>query len=195
MMQPDACLKALTAVRGDAVIVTRYSAAFNLDRIDPSPLNFTAVGAMGQGSSNALGLALGMPNHTIICLDGDGSLLMNLGTLVTIASVAPKNLYHFVVENGVYEVNGKHPIPGQGKISFAGFARAAGYAHVFEFDDIATFTSEIAGVLALAGPVFATLKVFPGEVQEMDYGALTAGDRRKQFKDAIKPFLSAPVAR
>lgn len=195
MMQPDACLRALTAVRGDAIIVTRYSAAFNLDRIDPSPLNFTAVGAMGQGSSNALGLALGMPGHTIICLDGDGSLLMNLGTLVTIANVAPKNLYHFVVENGVYEVNGKHPIPGQGKVSFAGFARAAGYAHVFEFDDIATFTSKIAGVLTLAGPVFVTLKLVPGEVQEMDYGALNAGDRRKQFKDAIKPFLSAPVAR
>jgi sulfopyruvate decarboxylase subunit beta len=195
MMQPEACLRALAAVRGDAVIVTRYSAAFNLDRIDPTPLNFTAVGAMGQGSSNALGLALGMPHHPIVCLDGDGSLLMNLGTLVTIANVAPKNFYHFVVENGVYEVNGKHPIPGQGTISFAGFARAAGYPHVFEFDEIERFTAEIAGLLALDGPVFVTLKLVPGEVQEMDYGALNAGERRKQFKDAIKPFLLAPAVR
>src|SRR2546427_8134437 len=53
------------------------------------PISFT--GAMGQGSSHALGLALGRPDKRVIVLDGDGSLLMNLGTLVTIANAAPKN--------------------------------------------------------------------------------------------------------
>src|SRR6516225_8634546 len=58
----------------------------------------------------ALGLALGRPDKRIICLQGDGSLLMNLGCLVTIAAAAPKNLVHMVVQNGTYEANGSHPI-------------------------------------------------------------------------------------
>ena len=67
---------------------------------------------MGLGSSHALGLALGRPDKRVLVLDGDGSLLMNLGTLVTIAEVAPRNLIHFVLENGTYEANGSHPTPG-----------------------------------------------------------------------------------
>lgn len=189
MMNRDLCFQALAKVRGDAIVVSRYSAAFDFGPISPSALNFFSIGAMGQASSNALGLALGMPSHKIIVLDGDGSLLMNLGSLVTIANVAPKNLYHFVCENGVYEVNGKHPIPGQGKISFAGFARAAGFPHVYEFADVATFEREIAGVLALEGPVFACLKLVAGNAQEVDFGKLNSEEARLRFKEAIKPFV------
>jgi len=84
----------------------------------------------------------------VIVLDGDGSLLMNLSSLVTIANAAPKNLVHFVVENGCYEANGSHPIPGQDKVSFAGLARAAGYAQVFEFDGLNRFAAELPAVRA-----------------------------------------------
>ena len=198
MMQRDACFRALKKVRGDAVIVSRYSAAFDWGPIDPSPLNYFGIGAMGQCSSYALGMALGMPSHKVIVLDGDGSLLMNLGSLVTIANVAPPNLFHFVCENGVYEVNGSHPIPGQGRVRFADFARGAGYPHVFEFDDLTTFDAEIGKVLALRGPVFATLKLVAANAEEVDFSKLNSADARRQFKDAIKPFLEAgrttPVA-
>ena len=67
-------------------------------------------------------------------LDGDGSLLMNLGSLVTIANMAPPNLVHFVFENEIYRTSGGQPIPGVGKISFTGFAKAAGYANVHDFE-------------------------------------------------------------
>ena len=67
------------------------------------------------------------PDRRVIVLDGDGSLLMNLGSLVTIAAAAPKNLVHFVCDNGSYEANGGHPIPNP-KVDFAGLARSAGYA-------------------------------------------------------------------
>ena len=189
MMERDACFKALAAVRGDAVVVSRYSAAFDWGAIDPSPLNYFGIGAMGQCSSYALGMALGMPAHKIIVLDGDGSLLMNLGSLVTIASVAPPNLVHFVCENGCYEVNGGHPIPGQGNVSFASFARGAGYPHTFEFDDLATFTAEIPRVLGLTGPVFATLKLVAANAEEVDFGKLNSPAARQAFKEAIRPFV------
>ena len=66
---------------------------------------------MGLDSSHGLGLALGRPDKRVIVLQGDGSLLMNLGSLVTIAAVAPKNLVHLVAQNDTYEANGSQPIP------------------------------------------------------------------------------------
>ena len=105
-----------------------YSSAFDWIEIAPRALNYYSFGAMGLGSSCALGFALGQPDRRVIVLDGDGSLLMNLGTLVTIGAAAPKNLVHFVCRNGTYEANGGHPIP-QRDVDFTGLAQAAGYAH------------------------------------------------------------------
>jgi sulfopyruvate decarboxylase subunit beta len=191
MMRRDLCFRALAAVRGNAIVVSRYSAAFEWGAIDPSPLNYFGIGAMGQCSSFALGLALALPEQKIIVLDGDGSLLMNLGSLVTIASMAPRNLVHFVCENGGYEVNGGHPIPNQGRIGFAEIARGAGYAHAFEFDDLAAFSAEIPNVLALPGPVFGTLKLVAAGELNVDFGEAKGAQERRAFKEALKPLLAA----
>ncbi|MDE0057699.1 MAG: thiamine pyrophosphate-dependent enzyme [Defluviicoccus sp.] len=108
-MRRDECFRKLAEHRGEAIVVAAYTSAFEWVAIDPSPLNYVSVGAMGQASSHALGLAIGLPDRKIVVLDGDGSLLMNLGSLVTIAEAGPENLVHFVVENGTYEANGGHP--------------------------------------------------------------------------------------
>ena len=105
----------------------------------------------GSNSSHALGLALGRPDKRIICLQGDGSFLMNLGCLVTIAAAAPKNLVHIVVQNGTYEANGSHPIPSA-KADFAAMARSAGYAQAYEFSDLANFEQQAAHVVKQDGP-------------------------------------------
>ena len=91
----------------------------------------SAIGAEGVGS-RAIGAAPGN---------------------VTIAEAAPRNLVHFVAENGCYEANGSHPIPGQNRVDFAGLARSAGYAKVYEFDlSLADGINEIAAkVSALDG--------------------------------------------
>ena len=136
MMRRDECLRALARHVGDAdIVLPVYSTAFDWIDIRPSPLNYLSHGAMGLASSHALGLALGRPDKRVIVLDGDGSLLMNIGTLVTVAEVAPPNLYHFVCQNGTYEANGGHPIPGRANVDFTGFAQSAGYRTVHEFSD------------------------------------------------------------
>lgn len=96
-------------------------------------------------------------------LDGDGSLLMNLGSLVTIAHMAPPNLVHFVFENEVYRTSGGQPIPGIGKISFPGFARASGYADIHHFEDIDSLESNLEFVINGVGPVFVCLKIIPAK--------------------------------
>ena len=75
------------------------------------------------------------PDRNVLILDGDGSLVMNLGTLTTISETAPSNLYHFVFENGCYAVTGGQPIPADGKVSFKEMAAGAGYVAAYEFDE------------------------------------------------------------
>jgi sulfopyruvate decarboxylase subunit beta len=179
MMKRDDCLRALARHVTDAdIVLPVYSAAFDWIDIRPHPLNYLSHGAMGLASSHALGLALGRPDRRVIVLDGDGSL-------VTIGAVAPPNLYHFVCENGTYEANGGHPIPGRDRVDFAGFARAAGYRVVFDFSDLEIFQRQIGALLGETGPVFVDLKISAGGPQERDYSRLHGPHVRQAFRDAL----------
>jgi phosphonopyruvate decarboxylase len=136
MMRRDECLKLLARHHTDEIVVPVYQAAFEWRAIKPDSLIYLGVGAMGQASSHALGLALGRPDKRVIVLDGDGSLLMNLGSMVTIAEVAPRNLASFRLRERYLRSEWRPPIPGAGRVSFAGFARAAGYRSVHEFSEL-----------------------------------------------------------
>ncbi|MFO1281906.1 MAG: thiamine pyrophosphate-dependent enzyme [Burkholderiales bacterium] len=186
MMRRDDCLGVLARHVTGEIVVPVFQAAFDWLAIRPDALNYTAVGAMGQASSHALGLALGRPDKRVIVLDGDGSLLMNLGSLVTIASTAPRNLVHFVCENDTYEANGAHPIPGAGRVDFAGLARAAGYRRVHDFAALDDFASRVGEVLREDGPVFATLRVVPGRPSPQDFAALHSLAARRAFVDRLR---------
>jgi phosphonopyruvate decarboxylase len=185
MMKSDECLKELARLLPDQIVVATYRAAFEWMAARPSDLNYLSVGAMGLASSHGLGLALGRPDQQVIVLDGDGSLLMNLGSLVTIAEAAPKNLIHCVFGNGTYAVNGGHPIPGAGTLDFAGLAHAAGYRKVLQCADIARLSEAFAKALRQDGPIFVDLRVeHEGEIP-LDYDALFSAERRRLFKTAL----------
>ncbi len=186
VMNRDECLQALARRRDDQIVVAVYTGAQEWIHFSPSDLNYTFAGAMGQGSSHALGVALGRPDRQVIVLDGDGSLLMNLGSLVSIAHAAPKNLIHCVCENGMYETNGGVPIPGVGVVDFAGLARAAGYRSAYEFEDLDAWEQSLDGILGEEGPVFVTLKVKPGgTTYPNDFRRLRSVESREAFKQAL----------
>ena len=123
-------------------------------------------------------------------LDGDGSLLMNLGSLVSVAEAAPPNYVHFLCNNGTYESNGGHPIPGAGRLRFDNLAREAGYASVFAFDNLPDFESSLGAVLEETGPVFVNLEVEPGGSYPQSYAELHSRERRLAFKHSLSK--SAP---
>jgi phosphonopyruvate decarboxylase len=185
-MKRDECLKVLARHRKDEIVVAVYTAAQEWIHISPSDLNYTFVGAMGQGSSHALGLALGRPDKRVVVLDGDGSLLMNLGTLVTIANAAPKNFVHCVCENGTYETNGGVPIPRAGEVSFTGLARAAGYPRTYEFSDLEDWDRELDRILKEDGPILVDLKVEMGEDYPEDFRRLYSIEHREAFRKALQ---------
>ncbi|MBI3328063.1 MAG: thiamine pyrophosphate-binding protein [Nitrospinae bacterium] len=140
---------------------------------------------MGQGSSHALGLALGRPDKRVVVLDGDGSLLMNLGTLVTIAHAAPKNLVHCLCQNGTYETNGAVCIPGRGKVSFTGLAREAGYPKTYASDDLGDWDRAVDRILKEDGPIFVDLRVEPGAPYPEDFRRLYDIECRERFRRAL----------
>ena len=186
MMKRDDFLKTLARHRKDEVVVAVYSAAQELIQIAPHPLNYTFTGAMGQGSSHALGLALGRPDKRVIVLDGDGSLLMNLGSLVTIAHAAPANLLHCLCSNGTYETNGSVPIPNRDKVSFTALAAAAGYRQVHIIADLDEWDRRLPALLLEQGPVFVDIPMERGGSYAEDFNRLYSPDCRDEFRRALK---------
>jgi thiamine pyrophosphate-dependent acetolactate synthase large subunit-like protein len=169
----------------DEIVVATYSSATDWIATIDRPLNYFAFGAMGLASSHALGLALARPDKRVIVLDGDGSLLMNLGTLVTIGAVAPKNFTHIVAHNGSYEANGGHPIPNK-QTDFAGVARSSGIAKAQRIDTLAGFEAAIPSLLKDEGPLFVDLIVEQGELGPRSYKDMYSRVRRQAFREALK---------
>ncbi len=154
--------RVLSQHRTNEIVVTVFTTNREWRAVSTRPdLDIHGGNTMGKASSLGLGLALAQPSKRVIVLDGDGSLLMNLGSLVTIANMAPPNLVHFVFENGVYRTTGGQPIPNARKFSFAGLAKAAGYAHVHEFEELEGFQNKVEAILSESGPTFVCLKVPP----------------------------------
>jgi thiamine pyrophosphate-dependent acetolactate synthase large subunit-like protein len=159
----DDVLRPLARLRGDAVVVTTMGAVRPWARLSEHALDFaSADSAMGHAADFALGLALAQPARKVICLNGDGSMLMSLGTLVTITASGATNLVLFVLQNDTYEVTGNQPVPGAGRVDFAGMARAAGFPRVHAFADAAPYAAALPSILEGPGPVCVTVKVDPG---------------------------------
>ena len=166
-----AALEALRGVRrDDEVVITTMGSAREWMKLGaPHPLDFILVpSSMGQGTSIALGLALARPDRRIIVCSGDGSLLMNLGTLASIVAANVPNLVVLVFDNGVYEVTGQQPTAaaatgsaGGRAADFAGMARACGFDSVHRFTDAGSWSANARAVLDASGPTFVALDVAP----------------------------------
>lgn len=160
-------MRVLEKFRGNAVVMPVFRANLAWNQVSKNPLRDVPIGTfefpavMGIGSSFALGLSLARPETKVILFDGDGSLLMNLGSLVTVANQGPKNLYHFVMDNGVYATTGGQETPGTNPASYTDLARAAGYAACYEFHELEDFACRAEEVMGREGPVMVCVKTVP----------------------------------
>lgn len=156
-------LEPLAAHRTDEVVVTTMSVTRPWGRLSDHDLDFaSADSAMGHAADLALGVALARPDRFVVCLNGDGSMLMSLGTLATVVGSGATNLLLVVAENGTYEITGHQPIPGRGRVDFAATARAAGFPRVFRFEDAEAWAGAVPDLLRAPGPTFAHVLVEPG---------------------------------
>ena len=158
-MSQRQALEVLARHRGAHIVVTTMTAVGVWPELSSSPLDFGYMpSAMGHGPGLALGLALAQKQHGVIVVNGDGSMLMNLGSLATLAA-HPADVYLVILDNGLYEVTGGQVTAGAGRADFAALARAAGIKRVYSFDALEAWQAGAAVALLGAGPVVIWLKV------------------------------------
>ena len=173
MLKPEDILRAIAAARGDAICVPTMTTAPAWRTLAPDDLSVTCVGFMGGASSLGLGLALARPDRRVIVFDGDGSLLMQLGSLATIAGAQARNLTHLVFKNGVYHTSGAQGIPGGLTVDFVLMAKGAGYRNAYAIREPAEFKRRLPAMLTEEGPVLVELHTGLAEKTPMtDRGGL-----------------------
>ncbi len=156
-MKPEDVLQVIAAARGDAICVPTMTTSPAWRTIAPDDLSVGCVGFMGGASSMGLGLALARPDRRVIVLDGDGSLLMQLGSLATNAGAAPRNFVHLLFKNGVYHTSGAQGIPGGISVDFVLMAKGAGYRQELTIDTLDDLKRRLPELLKSVGPVFVEL--------------------------------------
>ena len=172
--------KAFQPHRGKSVVVATGIAGGHWREVTKDPMRDVSLGgAMGQTTSAAFGLALGLPDEKIVLFDSEGALLMNLGVLATVAGKQPRNFFHFLLDNGCYATTGGQPVPNAENIDYAGLARAAGYASTHSFVDLEDFVTQVEGIMEEEGPVFVAIKIVP-EIENLPIGMRTSTPRRSR---------------
>src|ERR671918_2162060 len=153
------CLTVLAAAANDALVVSSAGAmTLEWNSLRLSDGNFR-VRTLGLCSSIALGMALGLPGRKIVALDGDGSLLMNLCSLPTIARMRPKNLVHIVFDNEVYEASGSKKTATACGTDLVGVARAAGIKNSSWANNLSEFRQAISAGMTMNELTFIGAKV------------------------------------
>ncbi|MGI8526340.1 MAG: thiamine pyrophosphate-dependent enzyme, partial [Pseudolabrys sp.] len=121
--------------------------------------NFYMLGSMGLSIPIALGVAIAQPHRHVVALDGDGSLLMQLGCLATVAMLGPKNLTMVVWDNGIYQITGAQPTASAGTADLVAIARGAGIATANWAADEEDFDKLVAAAIHDRGACFIAARI------------------------------------
>ncbi|MBZ5497065.1 MAG: hypothetical protein LAP85_11735 [Acidobacteriia bacterium] len=156
-IEATACLS--QTLTDEPVVVSLGHPAYDLFAAGDRPLNLYTWGSMGLTTSIALGLALARPDRRVVALDGDGSLLMNLGSLATIGACAPPNLFIVVMDNGKYGTTGGQATPTSGAADLESAARALGIAQTTTVRDLAALEAVLRESRGAPGPWLVVAKV------------------------------------
>jgi thiamine pyrophosphate-dependent acetolactate synthase large subunit-like protein len=143
----------------EAVVGGIGNTNFDLWAAGHRPQNFYMLGSMGLAFPIALGVALAQPKRRVFALEGDGSLLMQLGCLSTIATQAPKNLIMVVMDNGVYQITGSQPTPAAAGTDIVAVALASGIASSSWAADEDDFERLIEQSLSASGPTLIGVRI------------------------------------
>lgn len=148
------------------------------------PTHFYMIGSMGVAPAIGLGVALAKPDKKVIVLDGDGNVLMGMGTLATVGALKPKNLIHVVLDNEVYGSTGNQPTFSR-VVRLDQVAKAAGYVNVERVREREDLVYELKDMLGKDGPSFLLVKVTE-QAEDVDRVPLEPVEITQRFKKAIE---------
>jgi thiamine pyrophosphate-dependent acetolactate synthase large subunit-like protein len=182
MIHSEEVFRVFQEYRGDAIVIPTGTSGRHWREFSTNEnRDINLGGAMGQTTSAALGLALGLPDEKVVLFDSEGALLMNLGILATISGKNPKNFCHFLLDNECYATTGGQPVPNAANVQYDIIARGSGYPSAYAFDNLEDFTNNIAQIMEQSGPVFVAMKVFP-EIENLPIGQRRRWQTRSRDK-------------
>jgi phosphonopyruvate decarboxylase len=146
--------------------------------------DFLTVGGMGHASQIALGAALGRDERPLYCLDGDGAVLMHLGGLSTIGTLAPKNFKHVVVNNGAHDSVGGQPTVGF-EVDLCAVAMACGYRRAVCVSEPDSLKAALAQLRDEPGPAMVEVRVCKGGRADLGRPTMTPQDLKRAIMDDL----------
>ena len=155
------------------------------ERRSEASQDFLTVGSMGHSSSIAASIALARPDRRIMCIDGDGALLMHMGALAIIGSLEPKNFLHILINNYCHEsVGGQETAISVLNIEL--LAEAAGYKHYFCAVDKEEIMRSMAEIKELPGPIFFEIRVKKGSRDNLGRPKSSTQENKASFMHKLK---------
>ncbi len=147
--------------------------------------DFLTVGSMGHSSSIALGVALGKPEQNIWCVDGDGAVLMHMGSMAVIGAIKPRNLIHVVINNGAHETVGGMPTVAS-NIDLAAIAKACGYPNAVSVNDFNDFDKELEAAKGRKELSLIEVKCSIGAREDLGRPTITALENKENYMAYLK---------
>ena len=147
--------------------------------------DFLTVGSMGHSSSIALGVALQKPEQRIWCIDGDGAVLMHMGSMAVLGSIKPSNLIHVVINNGAHETVGSMPTVAA-DVDLVGVAKACGYPYVTSVDSFEALDRELETAKARGALSLIEVKCSIGAREDLGRPTTTALENKQNFMEYVK---------
>lgn len=147
--------------------------------------DFLTVGSMGHTSSIALGIALQKPNKKVWIIDGDGAVLMHMGSLAVLGANAPENVVHIVINNGAHETVGGMPTVAE-KIDFVKIAEGCGYPYAVSVDSFEELDRVLNNVKRESKLSFVEIKSAIGAREDLGRPTLTAKENKEKFMNGIR---------
>jgi phosphonopyruvate decarboxylase len=190
-MVREEVIRHIVAVSGkDIVVSTTGKASRELFEIREANgqehgSDFLTVGSMGHSSSIALGVALNKPNSRVWCIDGDGAVLMHMGSMAVIGTNKPDNMIHIVINNGAHETVGGMPTVAGG-IDMVAVAKACGYPNAVSVDDYAQLDRELERARDSGQLSFIEVKCAIGSRPDLGRPTLTAKENKENFVEYIR---------
>ena len=158
MIRKEAISLAVEHIGKQPIISANGFISRDLCEVGDKNSNFYMIGSMGLASSIGLGLALKNPKKRFFVFDGDGNILMNLGSLTTVGKLKPKNFIHIIFDNSIHESTGSQPTNSD-VIDIKKIAEVCNYTHTYIVSDKNNFLKIIHKIKKLKGPIMILVKI------------------------------------
>ncbi len=190
-MEREEAIKAVAQAAGDNSVIVSTTGKISRELFEHRTAtgeghsrDFLTVGSMGHASQIALGIALNRPERNVYCFDGDGAVIMHMGSMGIVASMAPENFYHIVFNNGAHDSVGGQPTIGFG-VNLTKIAEGCGYKTIISVGTRSELDNILPTLTTLPAPVLLEIKVKKGSREDLGRPTTTPVEN----KEALMSFL------